>query len=221
MNARTIIPVKIDPSPDQQARDPDNYTIHDTCEINIKQVFNGHPHNRQLRLCMQWPQSQKTHHQQNRNHYQILDSKHLRMEQDFVEKIFPNYDHLKGKYIGCFCKDQMDELSRKIKINMAHDVNPRAFALINTGHLSSSGEHWMGLVMNKVTKCCGYFDSFGRYFKWLHEPLKKIFNEVQRTSHIVQAESSQTCRLHTIYFIVRMMNPNDVTNIVKLMSVNT
>ena len=48
----------------------------------------------------------------------------------------------------------------------------------------------MGLVVNKVTKFCGYFDSFGRYFKWLHEPLKKIFNEVHRTSHIVQAESS-------------------------------
>ena len=82
----------------------------------------------------------------------------------------------------------MDELSRKIKINMAHDVNPRAFALINTGHLSSSGEHWMGLVMNKVTKCCGYFNSFGRYFKWLHEPLKKVFNEVHWTSYVVQAE---------------------------------
>ena len=95
------------------------------------------------------------------------------MEQDFVEKIFQNYDHLKGKYLGCFCKDQMDELSHKIKINMVHDVNPRAFALINTGHLSSSGENWMGLVMNKVTKFCGYFDSFGRHFKWLHEPLKK------------------------------------------------
>ena len=59
MNGRTIIPVKIDPSPDQQARDPDNYTIHDTCEINIKQVFNGRPHNRQLRLCVQWPQSKR------------------------------------------------------------------------------------------------------------------------------------------------------------------
>ena len=141
------------------------------------------------------------------------------MEQDFVEKIFQNYDHLKGKYIGCFCKDQMDELSRKIKINMAHDVNPRAFALINTGHLSSSGEQWMGLVVNKVTKCCGYFDSFGRYFKWLHEPLKKIFNEVHRTSHIVQAESSQTCGLHSIYFIVRMMNPKDVTNMTRQVNV--
>ena len=55
MNGRTIIPIEIDPSPDQQAKDPDNYTIHDTCEIDIKQVFNGRPHNRQLRLCVQWP----------------------------------------------------------------------------------------------------------------------------------------------------------------------
>ena len=95
---------------------------------------------------------------------------------------------------------------------MAHDINPRAFALINTGHLSSSGEHWMELVVNKVTKSSGYFDSFGRHFKWLHELLKKILNEVHRTSHVVQAESLQTCGLHTIYFIVCMMNPKDVTN---------
>ena len=59
MNGRTIIPIKIDPSPDQQAKDPDNYTIHDTCEIDIKQVFDGRPHNRQLRLCIQWPQSER------------------------------------------------------------------------------------------------------------------------------------------------------------------
>ena len=77
----------------------------------------------------------------------------------------------------------------------------------------------MGLIMNKVTKCCGYFDSFGRYFKWLHEPLKKIFNEVHQTSHIVQAESSQTCGLQTIYFIVHMMNPKDVTNMTRQVNV--
>ena len=59
MHGRTIIPIKVDPSPDQQVKDPDLFTLQDTCEINIKQVFNGKPHNRQLRLCVQWPQSER------------------------------------------------------------------------------------------------------------------------------------------------------------------
>ena len=31
------------------------------------------------------------------------------------------------------------------------------------------------------------------------------------TNHVVQAESTQTCGLHTIYFIVRMMDPKNTT----------
>ena len=46
MNGKTIIPFKVDPSPDQQVKDPDMYTLHDTCDISIKQVFNGKPHKR-------------------------------------------------------------------------------------------------------------------------------------------------------------------------------
>ena len=45
MNGNTIIPIKVDPSPDQQVKDPDLFILHDTCEINIKQVFNGKLHN--------------------------------------------------------------------------------------------------------------------------------------------------------------------------------
>ena len=58
MHGRTIIPIKVDPSPDQQVKDSDLFTLQGTCEINIKQVFNGKPHNRQLRLCVQWLQSE-------------------------------------------------------------------------------------------------------------------------------------------------------------------
>ena len=59
MHGRTIIPIKVDPSPDQQIKDPNLFTLQDTCEINIKQVFNGHPQNHQLCLCIQWPQSER------------------------------------------------------------------------------------------------------------------------------------------------------------------
>ena len=59
LDGKTIIPIKVDPSPDNQVKDPTFFTLHDTCEINIKQVFDGRNHNRQLCLCVQWPQSER------------------------------------------------------------------------------------------------------------------------------------------------------------------
>ena len=142
------------------------------------------------------------------------------MEQTDIEKILTNYNHLKGKYLGCFCKDQMEQLSKKIETNLKQDVvNQRTFALINTGSISLSGEHWMGLVINKTTDCCGFFDSFRRNFKWLNDTLQNIFKEVHKMNHVVQKESMQTCGLHTIYFIVCMMNPKDTTNMTQTVNV--
>ena len=142
------------------------------------------------------------------------------MEQTFIEKIFTNYDHLKGKYLGCFCKDQVEQLSKKIETNLKQDVvNPCTFALINTGSISSSGEHWMGLVINKTTDCCGFFDTFGRNFKWLNDTLLNLFKEVNKTNHVVQTENVQRCGLHTIYFIVRIMNPKGTTNMTRTVNV--
>ena len=107
----------------------------------------------------------------------------------------------------------MEQLSKKIETNLKQDVvNQRTFTLINTGSISSSGKHWMGLVINKTTDCCGFFNSFGQNFKWLNDTLLNLFKEVHKTNHVVQTESAQTCGLHTIYFIVCMMNPKDTTN---------
>ena len=36
------------------------------------------------------------------------------MDQQFLEKIFNNYDHLCGWYLGWFCKDKMNKLQRMI-----------------------------------------------------------------------------------------------------------
>ena len=69
----------------------------------------------------------------------------------------------------------------------------------------------MGLVINKTTSFSGYFDSFGRNFTWLNNTLHLLFKNVHKTNHVVQAESTQTCGLHTIYFIVRMMDPKNTT----------
>ena len=94
---------------------------------------------------------------------------------------------------------------------MLHNPNPKAFALINTGEVTSNGEHWMGVVINKLTNNSGYFDSFCRRFDWLEEVLKRNFLSMHKTNHIVQSESTQTCGLHTIYFIIRMMDPKEKT----------
>ena len=53
MYGKTIIPIKVDLSLDQQVKDPNLFTLHDTCEISIKQIFNAKPSNRQLCLCVQ------------------------------------------------------------------------------------------------------------------------------------------------------------------------
>ena len=64
-------------------------------------------------------------------------------------KNLQNYTHLKGKCIGCFCRDQMEEFSKAIKLDRLVSLHKRTFALINTGMVSSSGEHWMGIVMEQ------------------------------------------------------------------------
>ena len=68
-----------------------------------------------------------------------------------MERVLNNYTHLRGKYLGCFCKDEMDKLLSRLKTNIIQEVNPRAFALINTADSHTGGEHWMGLIINKTT----------------------------------------------------------------------
>ena len=53
--------------------------------------------------------------------------------------------------------------------------------------------------MNKRTNLSGYFDSFGRTFKWLENTLNNHFDHVHKTKHVVQSESVSICGLHTIY----------------------
>ena len=59
MNGKTIIPVKIDPNLVEQVKDKNLYTIWEGGQADIKQVFDSRPSNRQLRLCIQWPQSER------------------------------------------------------------------------------------------------------------------------------------------------------------------
>ena len=104
------------------------------------------------------------------------------MDQQFIEKIFDNYDHLKGKYLGCFFKDEMKRLQKAILYRSS--MHERLFALINTLSKDSSGEHWMGLVINMRTQHARYFNSFGRHFKWLSSAREQIRpNKFHRTKY--------------------------------------
>ena len=126
------------------------------------------------------------------------------MQQSFLEKIFKHYDHLIGRYLGRFCKDEMDNLSKAIRTD--YPLYERTFLLINTGTKESNGEHWMGVVMNNCTNSSGYLDTFERKFPWLMNVVKKHFNHVHRTKYIVQLTSVSTCGLYSLYFIIRMMD---------------
>ena len=134
------------------------------------------------------------------------------MDQQFLEKIFNSYNHLCDRYLGCFCKDKMDKLQRAIMQTVS--MYERLFALLNTGSKHSNGEHWMGLVINMRTRHTGYFDTFGRQFKWLCDTMQQLFpNKFHSTLYKVQSESSATCGLHTVYFIIRMIDPKISQNI--------
>ena len=128
------------------------------------------------------------------------------MEQSFIERVLNNYTHLHGKYLGCFCKDEKGKLLSKLQTNILQEVNPRAFALINTAKSHTRGEHWMGLMINKTTNSSGYFDSFGRNFTWLNNTLHLLFKNVHKTNHVVQAESTRV--LHGLVPLINMQKLN-------------
>ena len=85
-------------------------------------------------------------------------------------------------------------------------LHKRTFVLINTGTIDSNGEHWMGVVINRRTNSSGYFDTFGRTFKGLENTLNNHFDHMHKTRYVVQSENVSTYGLHTIYFIIRMMD---------------
>ena len=68
------------------------------------------------------------------------------MDQEMIEKIFNAYTHLgKDKYLGCFCKDQMEQLRNKLYQTRIHSIQHRHYALVNSGNYAKTGEN-IGLV---------------------------------------------------------------------------
>ena len=48
---------------------------------------------------------------------------------------------------------------------------------------------------------------------------EKHFKTIHRTKHIVQSQATSTCSLHTIYFIIIMMDPLNKTALAKNVNV--
>ena len=134
-----------------------------------------------------------------------------------IEKIFRAYHHLgQRRYLGCFCKDQMDQLYDKLCKTKIQSLQPRHYCLINSGNYTDQGEHWIGLVVDFSSNSCGYFDSFGHSFKWLNDTLKCHLRNVHKSKYVLQSTSTSTCGLHSIYFIINMMdNRHKSTNFYK------
>ena len=73
--------------------------------------------------------------------------------------------------------------------------------------------------MNKRSNSLGYFHTFGRRFPWLIDTLKKHFNNVYSTRHVVQSENFSGCGLHVLYFILRMMDPFNKSSYIRNVNV--
>ena len=79
----------------------------------------------------------ETNHKQDWNNHKVFDSKLLNNGTIFYRKNIKNYTHLNGKYLGCYCKDEKNKFDKSIHLNILHNPNPKAFALINTGVVTS------------------------------------------------------------------------------------
>ena len=100
----------------------------------------------------------------------------------------------------------MKQFKDKLYQTKIHSIQHRHYGLINSGNYEDKGEHWIGLVVDFSTDSCGYSDSFGHSFKWLNDTLKTQVNNVHKSKYVLQSNSTSTCGLHSIYFIINMMD---------------
>ena len=78
----------------------------------------------------------------------------------------------------------------------------------------------MDLVINMRTRHAGYFDTFGRRFKWLCDATEQLFpSKFHHTLYKIQSELSATCELHTVNFIICMIDPKNKSKYTKTIDV--
>ena len=109
-----------------------------------------------------------------------------------IEKLLAADD----KFLGCFPHDMLPPFPNKF---------PRSL-IINTDDSSKSGDHWVGLVLNKNK--CYYFDSFG--VPILEKNIINFLNHRYRTATVnnvcIQDTFSNLCGNFTIAFVSLVRN---------------
>ena len=109
-----------------------------------------------------------------------------------IEKLLAADD----KFLGCFPHDMLPPFPNKF---------PRSL-IINTDDSSKSGDHWVGLVLNKNK--CYYFDSFG--VPILEKNIINFLNHRYRTATVnnvcIQDTFSNLCGKFTIAFVSHVRN---------------
>ena len=94
-------------------------------------------------------------------------------------------------FIGCFAYDDLPKFPKKYPAKL----------IINTGSVSTNGDHWIALTMN--TKECLYFDSFGlpvinqEIMKWL----RGKYGSLIYSNICIQHFSSDLCGAFCIAFL--------------------
>ena len=95
-------------------------------------------------------------------------------------------------FMGCYAKDRLPK------------VFPKKFPkkiIVNTGHSSTSGEHWVALLLHREN--CFYFDSFGIEIVdgQVLEFIKKCYKQYTFNSVCIQHYKSKKCGEFCIAFL--------------------
>ena len=95
-------------------------------------------------------------------------------------------------FMGCYAEDKLPIFFPK--------KFPKKL-IVNTGHSSTSGEHWIALILQRET--CFYFDSFGIEIidEKVLEFLKKYYEQYTFNSVCIQHYHSKKCGEFCIAFL--------------------
>ena len=108
-------------------------------------------------------------------------------------------------FIGCFPYDELPKFKRK-KI---------CSVIINTGHSSTQGKHWVAVKMFKDK--CFYFDSFGVGI--VNENIKTFVSNYKKVTHsdlCIQDLRSKKCGLFCMAFIKNVNSVEDYDSFIKM-----
>ena len=112
-------------------------------------------------------------------------------------------------FMGCYAEDKLPIFFPK--------KFPKKL-IVNTGHSSTSGEHWIALILQRET--CFYFDSFGIEIvdEKVLEFLRKHYEQYTFNSVCIQHYKSEKCGEFCIAFLKLVNSKNSFEKFINLFS---